>query len=141
MKIGNKNYIPSIISIAPLTMTTSTPAYPALEQEPKQEATPPPTYVSNLRDIEVGTNNEVRKVAIRIIYILVMIYAVISIFFSILFGLIGSGLAYFAWYEYKNNGNSNTSIISAVVSFLFSTLSYILPVVIIVLLTQNIIVL
>ena len=143
MKIGNKNYIPSIISTVPLKMTTSAPAYPKLQQEPKQEATNPPTYVPVKLDIEVGTNNtnsdDTKATVLGIVYILVLTYASISIFFSIIFGIIGFGFAYYAWLMHANNGSPKISIISAVISFLLSTLSYLTPVVLIILLTQNII--
>ena len=135
-------------------MTTSAPAHPKLEQEPTQEVTYPPPAPAKI-DIEVGERNVSRNLPIRrtnktntgnskntgltIVYILLLVYGAISILFSLILGFIGFGLAYYAWYEYKNYGNPKNSIVSGVISFLFSTLSYLVPVALIILLRLNVI--
>ena len=124
-------------------MTTSAPAHPKLEQEPTQEVTYPPPAPARI-DIEVGERNVSRNLPIRrtnktntgntknpgltIVYILLLVYGGISVLFSLILGIIGFGLAYYAWYEYKNYGNLKNSIVSGLFSFLFSTLSYVVPV-------------
>ena len=114
-------------------MTTLPPAYPTLEQEPNQEATNP----AHLDKLEMETNNtysnDTKRTVLGIVYVLLMVYAGISIFFSIIFGIIGLCFAFYAWYEYRKYGNPKNYIISAVVSFLFSTVSYLTTVVIVLL--------
>ena len=157
MKIQNNKSYSFNHFYCQLKMTSLPPAYPTLEQEPNQEATnpPPPTHAPAKLDIEVGgrsvprnapirrTNNtnsdDTKRSVLRIVYVLVFVYAVISIFFSFIFGIIGFGFAYYAWYEFKSYGNPTNSIIGASVSFIFSSLSYLVPVVIFILLSQNVI--
>ena len=137
-------------------MTTSAPAYPQMEQEPTQEVTYPAPAPAKI-DIEVGERNASRNLFVRIrrtnntntgntknpvltiVYILLLVYGGISILFSLILGIIGFGLAYYAWYEYKNYGDPKISIVGGLFSFLFSTLSYLLPVAIVVLLRLNVI--
>ena len=73
-----------------------------------------------------------------VIYILLLVYAGISIFFSLIFGFIGLCLAWYALYQFNNVGGSK-AIVTGIVSFLFSTLSYLTPVILVVLLSQGVI--
>ena len=128
-------------------MTASAPAYPNMGQGPYQQ--PPPF---NKQDIEMGskpvatqvypvltTNVRSKSPALGCVYIALMIYASISIFFSLIFGIIGISLASYAWYCYKHYDNPVASVVNAVLSFIFSTVSYLVPVIFYLLWSQGVI--
>ena len=121
-----------------------------LDEELNQDATCPPetVYVDDTERFmpqgrrttrAISTNpSEAKDIGIRYAYIFLMTYGAISIFFSLIFGIIGFALAYYAWHEHKN-GERNNGLVMAVISFAFSTLSYLVPVIVIVLFVLRVI--
>ena len=127
-------------------MTTT---YSTLDEELNQDATCPtetldideaesflPQGHRTMRTISINPSRA-KEMDFRCAYITLMTYGAISIFFSIM-GIIGFGLAYCAWDDHKN-GDPRNGFVMAVVSFIFSTLSYFVPVILIVLMTEGVI--
>lgn len=88
--------------------------------------------------LPIRTPNSDKDAMIRCAYVLLMVYGGVSIFFSLIFGIIAFALAYYAWHEHKG-GNQRNGLVMGVISFSFATLSYLVPVVLIILLTQRVI--
>ena len=121
-----------------------TTPYSKLDEESKQGATP----LGQLEIVEgdgsmsqscpTAEATVTQNGGLRCLYILLMLYGIISIFFSLLLGIIAFALAYYAWYEHKD-GNPRNGLVMAAISFVFSTLSIVVPVIFFVLMSLRII--